>query len=915
MSPLNFPASFQSRNETGLVRSKLVAPLLGGRILARDGVAEWLQRCATARLIVFRAPAGFGKTTAMRQYYGDVQARGKATAWLTLDPLDDDFRRLTTHLLAAVDLVLRWQPGVEGLPIIGPTPKDFDAQALNMMSRISNAPHPFTLFIDEYETVENRAIDDVMRLLVDRLPPHGQIAIASRQTPDLQLGRLRSKGWLIEIDQQRLRFTRRETDQFLRQAHGLALSAADIDKLHDDTEGWPATLTLAAAALDGRLQPQSFIASFSGTQTAVAEYLADDVLSRQPDEVRSFLLDTSVLIELNASLCDAVCQRGDSAVVLTKLERAHLCELVSDNEPRSYRYHGLVKSFLRSQLEQMQGGAISGLHQRAAQWYLAQGRVYRGIEHALSAGCTEDALDLICAQANPLLFEGRFRLLISWLHRIPVDVLQARLELRIAQIWALALTGRSLEALRLLEDLPAEVVARPLPGALESERLVLRAVILSYLDRAEEAYALAEQVLLYRPPADRFAHHVLAAGLADWRVANNRYDDAIAVLKDASPRQEHGQGTVGTIMAICVEGLVDLVQNRVRQATSQFRVAVYQAAADFGSRSIGKSSAAVFLAQALYELDELDEAEQLLTIYQPFLLEYALPDQVIVSYVIQARIALIRGDADHALRRLSELEFFGRRAGLARLVACAQIERARMALLNGDLAEARRRVNRAEDPQAWMGTKDMVPLANDVESLMLARYRLAMHGIERGSALTAIKQDIRTARKMLRARRALKLELIHAHLLESVGEHRTAMRTLRDVLQVAAVDGLMRTVLDEGAPMIELVRSFRASMPAFNQSEADRTLSSFLDRLLRRAGVVVKLEEGSVGPETVPALTPRELEILSWVSNGLTNDAIASSLFVSETTVRAHLRNVSAKLGASNRTQAVGIARRLGLLG
>jgi len=894
-------------------RAKLIAPSPPARSIARRDIADFVARSDDARLVLFRAPAGFGKTTAMRQYLDDRDALGAATAWLTLDELDEDYRRFLLHLNAAVEQVLRSPQGASpGGQAFVPVAADVDQLAVDLIDQIAYCEHPFTLFIDEFEAVRNRAIDELLRLILNRLPSQGQLAIASRRTPNLQLGRLRARGQLIEVDQWHLRFSRDETDVFLRTQRGLALSDDSVTKLHGDTEGWPAALWLASTALANRQHPESFIATFSGSNEAVAEYLAEDVLSQQAADVQSFLRETSILSELSKPLCDALCDREDSEVLLEWLEHSNVCIIRLDSEQRLYRYHGLLASFLRNQLHRLQPQDVPDLHLKAAKWYEWQGRPIPAIEHALGAQETGYALSLLASNADSLLFQGRFRTLSRWLDALPQGALQPWPRLQMAHIWALTFTGRGVEALHLLEALDDDGISTPLAY----EIAVLRPFILGTLDRVQESFWMAEEALLKNSARDSFSYSVLTTTLATWYVAHNRYADAIALLKDAAASEHDGNGKAfPTVYAICIEGIVDLVQRRVRQAIAHFRVALSEAAATYGSRSIGKSIAAIFLAESLYDIDELEEAEQLLALYLPIAREYAVPDQVMISHVIQARIAYDHGDIDHAFRCLSELEYFGRRGNLPRVLAAAQLERARFAMLREDLSEAQSHYQRACSSEGWSGLRGMILPANDVETVDLCRFRLAIRGIGKDHILQTLKEQIEVAQAGGRQRRALKLSILYAKALHADGQRRLALRKVQDALQIACAEGLVRSFLDEGAPVIELLREFRLAKQASAEGHRDDELIRFVERILRRAGQAIEevsTQDAEINASTT--LSSREQQILESVALGLSNVAIGKNLFVTETTVRAHLRKINVKLNAGNRTQAVSIARRLGLI-
>lgn len=900
----------------GAIQAKLAVPRLDARSVRREFVADLAERARDAKLVLFRAPSGFGKTTAMRQYYEELGKQARGLAWLTLDPLDDDFRRLLLHLVAAFDRALPPEAAGNG-EAPNRAAASADQLAFVLVDRIERAGHPFTVFIDDLESVSNRAIDELLRLILDRLPPHGQLAIASREMPGLQVGRLRAHGELVEVGQLQLRFNRTETEVFLQDRQDLSLSQGDMVRLHDITEGWPVALWLARVALANRPSPHLLIDTFSGSDTVVAEYLSQEVLARLPDHLQQFLLRTSLLSEMTPGLCDAVCRRQDSDEVLRTLEQSNGFVALVDPERRLYRYHGLFTSFLRSQSHRLGTDEVPELHRLAADWFRAAGRPVRAIEHALEGGDYETALTLLSEHSDRLLFDGRFRLLAQWLGHLPEGLLRSRLSLRVTQIWALMFTGNAMEALRKLDSLENQAARDGLPFPEESrqELAALRPMILCILDRHEEGYWLAEEALRLNWSKESFPYNLLATVIATWRVAAGRYVEATDMLSHVAPSGDAKGASFAVVYAICIEGLVQTLHGRIREAIAQFRVAFNEAAAGFGSRSVGKSIVAVYLAEALYEVDELSEAEQVLALYLPITREYAMPDNLIIAHVIVARIAFDRGDADHAFRRLSELEYLGRQSQQPRVLAAAQLERARIALLRDDVAEAQLHLRRAKDPEAWAGLRGLIMFSNDIETVELGRYRLAARGIDKEESLAALKADLRAAQSQHRNRRALKLKMLMACTLQACGQNKQALRSMQEALETACPDGLLRPFIDEGGPVIDMVREVRIARLAAGDQDRNGALLEFIERILRRAGVRVDQTPLKNMPiETSVTLTDKEVRVLESVALGMSNIDIAESIFVTETTVRAHLRKINVKLGTSNRTQAVAVARRLGLI-
>lgn len=892
--------------EARFQRTKLIALALPEGSLSRPRVEEAIRNSDNARLILFRAPAGFGKTTAMLQYLAYLRINRIATAWLNMDSMDDDFHRFLIHLIAAFDSVLSPATVEEA------TSKTNESRPLkpedlvhDLISRIADSGKKFTLFLDEFESVSNRAIDDLIRLILNRMPAGTQLAIASRNTPDFELEQLSALGHLVLIDQSHLRFSRDEAGEYLRLINGHSLNGRIISRIHDATEGWPAALWLAATAIGDHAPPDSFITRFTSSNLSVVEYLTEEFLYRQEDDVREFLLKSSILSALNASLCDAVCDRQDSLQMLKRLERSNICMTQIDRQRSVYRYHGLFAQFLRTQVQRRYSDLLSDLHLRAARWYQAEGQWTRAIDHALASGDSEYSLLLLESHNQQFLFQGRYSLLARWLDTLPAEALRKKPLLRITHIWALTFTGRSTQGLRMLKAFEAEGVNSPNAQDVQNELRFMRPFILMILDRHAEGYAQASELALTMSAPASFSFNIMITALANWNIAANKYQDATELINltlECASAKERYVNTYPTRL----EGYIKLVQGRVVQAIADFRVALSGSSISSGSRSIS-----IYLAESLYEVDELQEAEHLLALYLPIAQDYSAPDRIIIGHLLQARISFSRGDADRSFWHLSELEYLGLRRGLPRIVAAAHLEWAHIALLRDDVSQAKVHFDRASEPAAWSGQGGLVMPANDVENLSLCKYRLAVHGVGRKSSLALLKKDIASSVRSKRMRRALKLKLLLSKLLQHSGQHSQSLSILHDCLVTAAPQRMVRTFLDEGAPILDLLREYRLSGKASSESVA----TAFVDEILLKGNSILKpssRDEKSI--DTTVSLTERELQILKLISTGSSNAAIAEILFVAKTTVRTHLYRVYSKLGTSNRIQAIDIGRRLGLI-
>ncbi|CAN5420591.1 LuxR C-terminal-related transcriptional regulator [soil metagenome] len=915
------PASAQH-----IAHAKLNPRLTSPRPVPRTQVVEHIHAAEEAGLVLVHGPAGFGKTTVMLQYFAQLKNRGIATGWLTLDSADNDLGRFLGYLVEvfkAVDPahVLAFESRD------GQAAADTDGAMVDLVNHLSAFRGRFVIFLDDFEVIESPVILGLLRQLIRYIPENGQFVIGSRTTPDLGLGRLRAHGRLLEVETAELRFTSQETAAFLRHQRGLALRDDHIARLQQRTEGWPAALWLVSLALRDRDDPQAFIDTFDGSNASIADYLLEDVLSRQTEQVRHFLLHTSVLHELSGPLCDYLLEGTDGHELLGQIERAHLFLVPQDEGRNWFRYHALFSGFLRNQLTQTAPHEAARLHRRAAQWWLAQNRPVRAIEHALKCDDAAYLLELLSAHASSLLWQGRARTLARWFAAARLGADLDRLpELALAFAWSLTLTHRYDESLQLLDRVErthaggSEVQGAVPPGAIG----VQRAFVLAMTDHLKESSRLWLDCLAIVPPAQSFAHAMMGASYGYCLVAESRFDEARRFL-DQARQQALGNGTSFiTPMALCLEGAIDFAQGRLKSATASFRAALSGGGSTAMPHAASSTVSAAFLAEALYESDDLDEAEKLLSVYLPLLKDVAAPDQLITSHMVLVRIAVARGNPDRADELLGEMEITGHLHALPRMVATARLESARLALSRGNLESARDLLASAGDERTWAPFNGLVTHANDVDALRFAGFRLKIRSGQSEAVIAPLKEALKEAEGLRRHRRALKLNILLAEALCNAGQSAVGLRRLRDAIQFAATEGFFRSFVDEGHGVARYIaelrnaRSGEAGEPGVHgPSDA---ASAFMDRVLGMAGVTAPgtvaaaaaMPTAAMGGPSV--LSEREMQVLRLLAGGHRNRVIAEKLFVSETTVKAHLRSINVKLCTESRTHAIAVGRQMGLV-
>ena len=329
-----------------LVETKFFLPGARAGQVIRQRLTDRLGGGA-GRLVLVSAPAGFGKTTLLGRWLAEVRAGGTAAAWVSLDEDDRSPASFWTYVITALD---RAVPGVGAgaLPVLLAGQAPVESALAAVLNELSVLPGDLALVLDDFHLADGPALRPGLAYFVDRLPPQVRLVISTRADPGLPLARLRARGELTEVRAADLRFTAEEAGDYLAASTGLTLTAANIGALAGRTEGWVAALQLAALSLRGRDDVAGFIDGFAGDDRFVVDYLVEEVLDRQSEPVRRFLVETSVLDRLTAGLCDAVTAGTGSRAMLESLDRANLFLVPLDDRRQWYRYHHLFRDVLRT---------------------------------------------------------------------------------------------------------------------------------------------------------------------------------------------------------------------------------------------------------------------------------------------------------------------------------------------------------------------------------------------------------------------------------------------------------------------------------------------------------------------------------------------------------------------------------------
>src|SRR6476659_2499479 len=423
-----------------LLETKLHVPRWRRSLVARPRLSERLSRGAESALTLVSAPAGFGKTTLLAEWLAVAAAGERSVAWLSLDQRDNDPALFWTYLVAALNAGAS-AVGAGALALLQPPQSPNGAGLVALLNDLDAISHDVVLVLDDYHVIDARDVQDGMAFLLEHLPPQIHLGIASRTDPPLPLARLRGRGELAEIRAADLRFTPGEAAAYLNEVMGLALTAADVAALEGRTEGWIAALQLAALSMQGREDTTAFIDGFAGDDRYIVDFLAEEVLQRQPEHVQHFLLQTSILDRLCGPLCAAVTGPAGGKAKLTALERGNLFLVPLDDRRRWYRYHQLFADVLHARLRDEQPDDVPDLHRRASAWYEENGEPSEALNHALATGDFARAADLL-ERAIPAMRRSRQQHAgRGWVEALPDALVCVRPVLSVGYAGALLVDG------------------------------------------------------------------------------------------------------------------------------------------------------------------------------------------------------------------------------------------------------------------------------------------------------------------------------------------------------------------------------------------------------------------------------------------------------------------------------------------
>ncbi len=899
-----------------LLATKLHVPGTRPDLVPRPRLAEPLD--VGRGLVLVCAPAGYGKTVVLAEW---VALGRRPVAWLSLDAGDNDPARFWRHAVAALDRV---RPGVgERLnPLLGPpAPMSYDGLVTALVNELAGRPgaDEITLVLDDYHVVSSPVVHASLEFLLEHRPPGLHLVLASRSDPPLALARLRARGQLAELRAADLRFTAEEAAVLLRRvvtgAGGPPLPDSAVAALAARTEGWAAGLQLAALSLRGQPDVAGFVAAFTGSHRYILDYLAGEVLERQSEQVRTFLLETSVLERLSGPLCDAVTGRTGSQALLEEVERAGLFLVPLDEVRGWWRYHHLFADLLRARLEHQPDRAAQ-LHRTAAAWYEQRGLADDAIHHTLAAGESAWAARLVEEHFDTVFnLRGEEATIRQWLPALPADLVCTRPRLLLAQAQMAGMRG-DVEAMEPLIDAAEQSWAagseepfEPSAGRAGSLLVNIPAVIAlqrSYVAQLrgdpEGTSAYASKAFAELGDDEDMLRSAVQGFVAVTAWMRGRLAEAEQAFASSITGWEAAGQVTTTAWGHYLLARIQRAQGRLDASVQTCRQAL-EVTAVAGRRPLPAAGPAfVGLAEVAYLRDDLDAALSHVTEGIAVCRQFVHTPPLASGLVTLAWIRQVTGDPAGALDAIGQAERLS--PGPAGLLNPVPAQRARLLLALGDLSAAAQWV---ED--AGLQADDEVFYPREVGYLVVARVQLAQGRPDR--ALALLDRMLAAAVTQDRLGSMIELHALRAVALAAAGDEPASLTALTAALTVASPQGYVRVFTDEGPAMAALIGRMMTS--AGTDRATARVPLGYLARV-RRSFDPKPRSERETGAGLIEPLTDREMEVLGMLAAGRANRAIARQLVVTLDTVKKHVSHVLAKLGASNRTEAVARARELGLI-
>ncbi len=934
--------SIISLEKNQLLATNFYVPTPLGPLVARPRLNALLNESLKRPVTLVSASAGFGKTILLSTWVRSWQACKLLVAWLSVDEEENDPQLFWMYVLAALE---RQRPGRFG-PLLQALQSSQVAPVKYVLTALINVllenDQQVVLVLDDYHLITNPEIHEGVSYLVQHAPPQLHLILATRSDPPLPLAQWRGREQILEVRTQQLRCTTEETKEFFQEIMGVQLPEKVIEEVMDRTEGWLVGLQLLGFSLSGHADPVALLKEIRGDQRYILDYLTEEVLRQQPQEVQTFLLCTSILDQLSASLCDAVVERHGSQQILWGLEQANLFVVSLDKHRQWYRYHALFAEALRYRLEQTHSDLVPILHARASHWYAQHHQTTPAILHAFSANAWHWAADLL-EQAYPPLVSftwgaTKYALIQfqQWVEQLPTEILASRPHFCLACVhllWPItphALLYSWLDLAEttfkgsLKEQMSVETSQASLFLQAQQEQkdllgkvLTLHVYLHSYTEDGQAALALGEQAQTLLSPENATFCAIVAIGKSISYYASSA-NDATGAIKCGYQAIMHTQEAKQPAVTFCMIASTAsylIGAGRLHETVQLTRQALLLQTQSSSPRLPEEGWIMTMQAEILRERNELDYAHALAT-EAVSLCEQSISlvslKFLFWGYAVLVRVNLSCGDLDGACTFLQQAEQVGQSMSqqlYLHLHSCfTTVDQVRLWLARSEPDRATRWAERLH-----MREPLLTPFARERQEVALVRILLATN--QPAVALQHLEPVLQRATAGQRWGHVIEIHLLQALAHQKLDEEPQALAALSEAVRLGEPEDYIRSFVDEGEAMAELLRKLREKQRKVGPTlYLDRVLAAFPKQSQKPASPSMKMVKQPPTQSLRESLSERELQVLQLIAEGASNQEIAQKLIIALDTVKRNVSHIFAKLEVQNRMQAVKQARKLGLL-
>ena len=897
--------------QLSLLATKLRAPLVTDALISRPRLIERLNEGLKHQLTLISAPAGFGKTTLLSDWHIHASRSGVPVGWVSLDKDDNDAVRFWSYLVAALETIhIVGEQSALAL-FHSPQMASTEAALTELINVVVAIAQDFVLVLDDYSEITAQPITDALAFLVDHLPANMHLFIASRVDPALPLARLRARNQLNEVGTAELCFTPVETSLFLNRLD-FHLSSEDITLLETRTEGWVTGLQLAALSMRGRKDIPAFMRTFGGDHRTIADYLFAEVLDRQPPHTQAFLLYTAIPDRLSGSLCNALLEREDGQSMLEELEQANLFIVPLDDRRQWYRYHQLFRDFLLNRLQRTQPGITARLHRQASSWFERHDLPNEAIDHALMAADFEHAATMIEQIADALTRRRELHTLLRWLEAFPETQMQGRSRLALLYAGILATIGQTGAAEKLLQ----KIEQTPENAA---ELATTRAIIASMNVHLPQLIEQSDLAHAHMPEDRPQLQGVNALNQAMAHFLSGDIEATKQTFIEAGKLAMAADDLYLKQIASSQLAAVHLAQGKLHEAATAYQSVIALGAAN-QDKILDLGQAHIGLGGIEREWNNLEVADRYITEGIRQGERSGNTGIVLFGYLSLAQLRYAQGEIEDSRKLLDKVEQLLHEHTYPQLITSIVAGGwANQCLLQRDQVSA----ERWAQEYAVNMNEELQPL-RFMEYLAYIRLLLSRNMFDEAETLLMRLQNMFEA--MAQYGILINVLILRALTWQARGNNTQAIGVLAQALSFAEPGGYIRTFVDEGPRIAELLSMLLKAKQKGRLAEYTFT-ADYVRRLQLAFGSSEQSEEakpnsatslGKInGTRVQPLLAPlseRELEVLRLIIVGLSNQQIAQQLVVEKNTLKTHIKHLYRKLHVNSRSRAIARARELNLL-